>query len=347
MSKIICDVCGTRYPDSSSQCPICGCINTKAGNEPVQQKVPAETPDIPQRPAVKGGRFSKSNVRKRNAGKTFYEEPETYAKPVVKKEKSKAKPQVEEETFELEDEFEEETGKKGGAFVNVLLVLVIIALLAVSAYIFLQYFMPNFFGSEPVIPSEEPTVMETLEPTQPKPTEPSVVRCQQLVLDEADITLYQAGEVHALNIQALPEGTTDEIMYISSNEAVATVDADGQVTAVGSGSVVISAFCGTQHLEINIVCDFEGTPPVSGGASAEGGNEAGETPDAPATPTEAGEKKTVTSKTLNIRAEAGAKKELVGAYKKGDVITIYEQKKVGTQYWGRTDDGWVCMDYVK
>ena len=24
MSKIICEVCGTRYPDSSNQCPICG-----------------------------------------------------------------------------------------------------------------------------------------------------------------------------------------------------------------------------------------------------------------------------------------------------------------------------------
>ena len=207
--------------------------------------------------------------------------------------------------------------------------------------------MPNFFGTEPVVPTEEPTITETQEPTQPEPTDPPVIRCQQLVLDVTDITLYQAGEVHALNIQALPEGTTDEIMYISSNEAVATVDTAGQVTAVGSGSVVISAFCGTQHLEINIVCDFEGTPPAAGGeAPAEGGSvEATEAPTE--APTEVGEKKTVTSKTLNIRAEAGAKKELVGEYKKGDVITVYEQKKVGTQYWGRTDDGWVCMDYVK
>ena len=27
MSKIICDVCGTRYPESSNQCPICGCVH--------------------------------------------------------------------------------------------------------------------------------------------------------------------------------------------------------------------------------------------------------------------------------------------------------------------------------
>ena len=25
MSKIICDICGTTYPDTAEQCPICGC----------------------------------------------------------------------------------------------------------------------------------------------------------------------------------------------------------------------------------------------------------------------------------------------------------------------------------
>ena len=28
MSKIICDVCGTTYPDSATQCPICGCVRS-------------------------------------------------------------------------------------------------------------------------------------------------------------------------------------------------------------------------------------------------------------------------------------------------------------------------------
>ena len=31
MSKIICDVCGTRYPETAEQCPICGHIRTAAG----------------------------------------------------------------------------------------------------------------------------------------------------------------------------------------------------------------------------------------------------------------------------------------------------------------------------
>ena len=31
MSKVICDVCGTTYPETAQQCPICGCAkNTTA-----------------------------------------------------------------------------------------------------------------------------------------------------------------------------------------------------------------------------------------------------------------------------------------------------------------------------
>lgn len=63
MSKVICDVCGTSYPETAAQCPICGCAR------------PAESTTVAdeQRQSsgytyVKGGRFSKSNVRKRMQG---------------------------------------------------------------------------------------------------------------------------------------------------------------------------------------------------------------------------------------------------------------------------------------
>ena len=60
MSKIICDVCGTSYPDSAAQCPICGCV--KPSN--AENCGPEMEEDIGYA-FVKGGRFSKSNVRKR------------------------------------------------------------------------------------------------------------------------------------------------------------------------------------------------------------------------------------------------------------------------------------------
>ena len=57
---------------------------------------------------------------------------------------------------------------------------------------------------------------------------------------------------------------------------------------------------------------------------------------------------TVTSNTmLNIRADAGTNYAQVGAYSPGQKIVILEQKSVGNVLWGRTDKGWVSMQYVR
>lgn len=344
MSKIICEVCGSRYPDTSAQCPICGCINAKAANAPEEIREPVVKADAPERTSTPGGRFSKSNVNKRNQGKVFHDEP---VKPVAKREKPQVKPQVMDE-YDLEEEFEEESGKKRGGFVNVLLVIVIIALLGVCAYIFVQFFMPSFFGSDPIIGTEAPTVAATEAPTEaPGPTLPPVIPCQKLSMEEKTITLQSAGQTHQLTVQLMPENTTDGLIYISSNEAVATVSEDGTLTAVGEGSVVITVFCGAHQLECNVICDFSAAPVVDnqGQTGAEPGTESDT--GATAATEAAGEQKTVTSKNLNVRKEANSKSEKVGSYKKGDVVTVYEQKKVGSQYWGRIDGGWICMDYVK
>lgn len=61
MSKVICDICGTSYPETSTQCPICGCV--RPADSPVVEESDRENGGYTY---VKGGRFSKSNVRKRN-----------------------------------------------------------------------------------------------------------------------------------------------------------------------------------------------------------------------------------------------------------------------------------------
>ena len=45
---------------------------------------------------------------------------------------------------------------------------------------------------------------------------------------------------------------------------------------------------------------------------------------------------------LNIRKEANTTSAVVGAYAKGDVVTILETKNG----WGRTNKGWIKLDYV-
>lgn len=49
-----------------------------------------------------------------------------------------------------------------------------------------------------------------------------------------------------------------------------------------------------------------------------------------------------TEKPLNIRAEASARSAVVGSYEPGTAITILERR----DGWGRTDRGWIFMDYV-
>jgi len=52
---------------------------------------------------------------------------------------------------------------------------------------------------------------------------------------------------------------------------------------------------------------------------------------------------TITAKEVNIREQAGSKYDSVGSYVKGTRVEILEVKGA----WGRTDKGWISMNYVK
>ncbi len=52
-----------------------------------------------------------------------------------------------------------------------------------------------------------------------------------------------------------------------------------------------------------------------------------------------------TDYTLNIRSGAGTTYEKVGQYQSGVSVIVYEKTTVGTENWGRTDSGWICLDY--
>ncbi len=49
---------------------------------------------------------------------------------------------------------------------------------------------------------------------------------------------------------------------------------------------------------------------------------------------------------LNIRSGPGTQYPTVGSYGAGARVEIFEQREVGTKLWGRTDKGWISMDYV-
>ncbi len=54
-----------------------------------------------------------------------------------------------------------------------------------------------------------------------------------------------------------------------------------------------------------------------------------------------------TADSLNIRTGAGTGYTKVGTYPRGTKVVILEKKLVGTSTWGKTDKGWISMNYVK
>lgn len=238
MSKIICDVCGTSYPETATQCPICGCVRPADVNT-----VHIDTDESVARPNgtytyVKGGRFSKANVKKRNQGK-----PIANSDPMPKAEKT----------------VEEDNKKQNKGFFIAVAVL-IVAIIAVAIFIAVRFLAPgqpdNIATTDTTISATETTVDENTSATVP---------CEKIAISKSSVTFEHAGAAIFLNITTTPADTTDELQFVSGNDSVATVDDEGRVTAVGSGSTTITVVCGAAKAECQIICNFgdEATEPSS------------------------------------------------------------------------------------
>lgn len=244
MSKIICDVCGTRYPETAEQCPICGRVRSGAQNMATDDMM-EEMPTNSGGTYVRGGRFSKSNVRKRNENLVRYEMP-------AEKPKAKARGEADDAYGVPVMEREE----KSNLGLNIALVVVIIALLCVTAYIFVQFVMPNVLGRhEQTEPTQLPTVPATIAPTA-LPTQEPTIPCTDLTIvnEESVAELTALGQNWLLHVAVSPEDTTDELIYMSSDESVVTVDSQGCLTACGEGEATISVICGNVQLSYKVIC---------------------------------------------------------------------------------------------
>lgn len=251
MDRVICDVCSMDYAATEAQCPICGCARagarqTSAGNT-VTQEDGAYTP-------VKGGRFSKTNVRKRLKAAQIQpvpveipSRPEKYQEP------------EEEPVDQYDDEEDEELDEEGGNVSNraliVIVALLLAAIVAVSCYIAIGVFgVKPFSGCDgcggPAAPSTTAPAGTTA------PTVPDYrIPCTNLTVD-GDITLLEQGGNMTLSYSVEPIDTTDTVEFTSSNTAVATVDQQGRVTAVGSGEATITITCGEFTQICKVSCIF-------------------------------------------------------------------------------------------
>lgn len=238
MNKILCDVCGTSYPETAPQCPICGTAKTDANK--------TTTGAEPGYAYVKGGRFSHANVRKRNAGKK--ELPRVVAP--VKPAKEPAEPKQPKTPEKKKEETTENTAvpvheKKS---TNVVLALIAFVLVLGIVAVF-AFFVKDYMETSRNNKTTEPTGITA---STPKGT---AVTCTGVRLALSSKTFTSKDDKFYLSVIPTPINTTDPITYETSDPLVATVNENGVVTPVANGEAIIYVHCGDFTAECYITCN--------------------------------------------------------------------------------------------
>lgn len=233
MSKIICDVCGTTYPDSSTQCPICGSVRAADNKGFDNNSVYSGSSGKDNYTYVRGGRFSKKNVKKRNKHTAYG------AKQPTKN-----------------DHYENYNDKRGsGKGLIALIIVLLLAVVAVAAYITIEYFNPiGFLQDLNLFPAE--TTVQTQDETENTQAQEIDIACTEIKLSVAEVTLESAGAEVKLEVEVAPKDTTDVVTFESEDEKVATVSEDGTITAVGAGETTITVNCGELAQQCKVTCSF-------------------------------------------------------------------------------------------
>lgn len=230
MSKIICEICGTAYPETSTQCPICGYVRSA-------DAAAVATPDSTDESSksytyVKGGRFSKSNVKKRNRANQKSDNANSVGAAAVASRRQEQQPK--------------KKNKKNIGFIVVSIILLLL-LLAFVLFLVCKVFWPAL----PEVPAEEPSSSEQTESTV------LTIACESIELDATEVTLTEVGAARMIYATPSPANTTDTLEYTSSDESVVTVTDSGKIVAVGPGEATITVTCGDAQVSCQVICKIE------------------------------------------------------------------------------------------
>lgn len=234
MSKIICDICGTSYPDTADCCPICGCAKDGSGlmGDALLEDGTVDDIAVPDSPKRRKEIFD-------------YDE--------VNSDVPEAEPTYAQTDYDDEEEEEEEDEEPRHNTLVVILLTVLIALLLMAAgFLFFKFFLPNMGGK-----SEEPPVVDAQTEARVTETTELSIPCAELyIISGKTVELNEQGQMFLLHVKASPENTTDKIIYTSQDEAVATVTEDGKITAVSEGETVITISCGVSTMECPVTVKY-------------------------------------------------------------------------------------------
>lgn len=295
MSKIICDVCGTSYPETATQCPICGCVRSSDS-----VTVAGDAGDVTaQKPSsyayVKGGRFSKTNVKKRNAGVPLVNAESTQKpQPRPSTQQNESDPGAEAAQSSTSQSGNTQSGstQRGSATIRAssqnslehinrrpdpdqqrqpsgreqankrakkgeigLVIAIIVLLLAIAGV--LTYIFCNYFLPDNGEPNQkEPESNQQIEDPGVDPTE-GEVQMTGLKLAVETRELKSLGATFLLTVKTEPAGQKFELNFVSADPSVATVDSTGKVVATGRGMTTITVSCGKFSAKCVITCNFQ------------------------------------------------------------------------------------------
>ena len=242
MNKIVCDLCGTTYPDTANQCPICGTARAAEVSGTSDQNNEAHATG--GYTYVKGGRFSKKNVKKRTETKSNL----SYRDVEPEKPKRQPAPAKKSVATQKPEPTKQKNKDKVSVGLTIVAIVLVVAIIAVLGYIVVRFFLPaDLFGSKDTTPPATVPVVQT-DPL------PQLIACESITFQENVLSFTELNAQQKLSVVLAPANTTDTLRYASSDEAVATVSDDGTVTVVGEGTAIITAYCGSASTQCTVTC---------------------------------------------------------------------------------------------
>ena len=247
MSKVICDVCGTSFPETDENCPLCGCAKTADAvivpDEP--EKSPADPFGAGSR-GGKGGRFAKGNQRR-----SAFEEPAR--KEPERKSPERKEPERRRRTEHKDENRPQESNKGLIAVVIVLLLAIVMVVVYIGVTVFL-----SGLTNQPEDPKPSAST-----PAETDPSDGASIPCTELTIDKLAVEFVDENKQVLLEVHTVPANTTDVVEFASSNPDVAIVDRNGLIIPVGYGEAVITVTCGDQVKECAVICTFGATEPTT------------------------------------------------------------------------------------
>ena len=246
MDLRICEYCGMEYSAQESICPICGRPAT-----PSAAVVPGTKAPEPKKPgarAAKGGKFAV----KKGAQRPMREARTEDAPPA--------------------------DGNPYAIPKWMMIVICVLLGLAVIAGALFALYSIGYFGefvslrqdTQDTVTAPQPVEAQTQGATERqyineedyKPDETAdtpqdlSVPCTGVQLDSTSVTFQEAEQFFNVTVTVQPTNCTEEVVFSSADETVATVNQQGKIMAIGGGTTEITVTCGAYSAVCLVTCDF-------------------------------------------------------------------------------------------